>query len=40
MPREQFSQIPISGFDTGADTLMIFQGNAADAAYDATVIQH
>lgn len=40
MPREQFSQIPISGFDTGADTLMIFQGNSADAAYDATVIQH
>lgn len=40
MPREQFSQIPINGFDTGADTLMIFQGNSADAAYDATVIQH
>lgn len=39
-PRENFSQIPIAGFDTGVDTLMIFQGNAADAAYDATVIQH
>lgn len=39
-PREQFSQLPLPGFDTGADTLMIFQGNAADAAYDATVIQH
>ncbi|HEY0882603.1 MAG TPA: hypothetical protein VGD87_13765, partial [Archangium sp.] len=39
-PRENFSQIPLPGFDTGADTLMIFQGNAADAAYDATVIQH
>ncbi|MFT3706962.1 MAG: MYXO-CTERM sorting domain-containing protein [Archangium sp.] len=39
-PREQFQQLPLPGFDTGADTLMIFQGNAADAAYDATVIQH
>ncbi|MFZ5444975.1 MAG: hypothetical protein ACOZQL_33605 [Myxococcota bacterium] len=39
-PRENFSQLPLPGFDTGADTLMIFQGNAADAAYDATVIQH
>jgi len=39
-PREQFSQLPLPGFDTGADTLLIFQGNAADAAYDATVIQH
>lgn len=39
-PRENFQQIPLPGFDTGADTLMIFQGNAADAAYDATVIQH
>ena len=39
-PRENFSQIPLPGFDTGADTLMIFQGNSADAAYDATVIQH
>lgn len=39
-PREQFSQLPLPGFDTGADTLMIFQGNQADAAYDATVIQH
>lgn len=39
-PRENFQQLPLPGFDTGADTLMIFQGNAADAAYDATVIQH
>jgi uncharacterized protein (TIGR03382 family) len=39
-PRENFSQIPLPGFDTGSDTLMIFQGNSADAAYDATVIQH
>jgi MYXO-CTERM domain-containing protein len=39
-PRENFSQLPLPGFDTGADTLMIFQGNAADAAYDATVLQH
>lgn len=39
-PRENFQQLPIPGFDTGVDTLMIFQGNAADAAYDATVIQH
>ena len=39
-PRENFQQIPLPGFDTGADTLLIFQGNAADAAYDATVIQH
>lgn len=39
-PRENFSQLPIPGFDTGVDTLMIFQGNSADAAYDATVIQH
>lgn len=40
LPRENFAQIPLPGFDTGADTLMIFQGNSADAAYDATVIQH
>jgi hypothetical protein len=39
-PRENFDQLPIPGFDTGVDTLLIFQGNAADAAYDATVIQH
>lgn len=39
-PRENFAQLPLPGFDTGADTLMIFQGNSADAAYDATVIQH
>ncbi len=39
-PRENFAQLPLPGFDTGTDTLMIFQGNAADAAYDATVIQH
>lgn len=39
-PRENFAQLPLPGFDTGSDTLMIFQGNAADAAYDATVIQH
>lgn len=39
-PRENFAQLPLPGFDTGADTLMIFQGNAADAAYDATVLQH
>jgi hypothetical protein len=39
-PRENFSQLPVPGLDTGVDTLMIFQGNAADAAYDATVIQH
>lgn len=39
-PRENFQQLPLPGFDTGSDTLMIFQGNAADAAYDATVIQH
>lgn len=39
-PRENFAQIPLPGFDTGADALLIFQGNAADAAYDATVIQH
>jgi uncharacterized protein (TIGR03382 family) len=39
-PRENFSQLPIPGFDTGVDTLLIFQGNSADAAYDATVIQH
>jgi hypothetical protein len=39
-PRENFAQVPIPGLDTGADTLMIFQGNAADAAYDATIVQH
>jgi hypothetical protein len=39
-PRENFAQLPIPGFDTGVDTLLIFQGNSADAAYDATVIQH
>ncbi|MBL9037997.1 MAG: hypothetical protein JNG84_05720, partial [Archangium sp.] len=39
-PREQFAQLPLPGFDTGVDTLMIFQGNAADAAYDATVLEH
>ena len=40
MPRESFSQLPLPGFDTGVDTLMIFQGNSADGAYDSTVIQH
>ena len=40
LPRENLGQLPIPGFDTGVDTLMIFQGNAADAAYDSTVIQH
>ncbi|MEW5740710.1 MAG: hypothetical protein AB1938_17415 [Myxococcota bacterium] len=39
-PRENFAQLPLPGFDTGVDTLLIFQGNSADAAYDATVIQH
>ncbi|MCC6334371.1 MAG: hypothetical protein IT380_10335 [Myxococcales bacterium] len=39
-PRENFQQLPLPGFDTGVDTLLIFQGNQADAAYDATVIQH
>jgi hypothetical protein len=39
-PRENFAQLPLPGFDTGVDTLLIFQGNLADAAYDATVIQH
>lgn len=40
MPVEQFAQLPIPGLATGVDTLMIFQGNAADAAYDATVLWH
>ncbi len=39
-PKETFAQIPVPGFDTGVDTLMIFQGNGGDAAYDATVLQH
>lgn len=39
-PKENFAQIPLPGFDTGVDTLLIFQGTAADAAYDATVLQH
>jgi MYXO-CTERM domain-containing protein len=39
-PRESFAQLPLPGFDTGVDTLLIFQGNSADAAYDATVVQH
>ncbi len=40
MPVEQFAQLPIPGLTTGVDTLVIFQGNAADAAYDATVLWH
>jgi hypothetical protein len=40
LPVEQFAQLPIPGLSTGVDTLMIFQGNAADAAYDATVLWH
>jgi len=40
LPRENLGQLPIPGFDTGVDTLMIFQGSAADAAYDSTVVQH
>ncbi len=40
MPVEQFAQLPIPGLNTGVDTLVIFQGNAADAAYDATVLWH
>lgn len=39
-PVENFSQLPLPGLTTGVDTLMIFQGNAADAAYDATVLWH
>ncbi len=40
MPVEQFAQIPFPEYNLGVDTLMIFQGNAADAAYDATVLEH
>lgn len=40
LPVEQFASLPIPGLSTGVDTLMIFQGNAADAAYDATVLWH
>lgn len=39
-PVEQFAQLPLPGLSTGVDTLVIFQGNAADAAYDATVLWH
>ncbi len=39
-PVENFADLPLPGFSTGVDTLMIFQGNNADAAYDATVLQH
>jgi Zn-dependent metalloprotease len=39
-PVENFAQLPIPGLSTNVDTLMIFQGNSADAAYDSTVIQH
>ncbi len=40
LPVEQFAQLPLPGLATGVDTLVIFQGNAADAAYDATVLWH
>lgn len=40
MPVEQIAQLPLPEFSTGVDTLMIFQGNAADAAYDSMVLQH
>jgi hypothetical protein len=40
LPVEGFAQFPIPGLSTGVDTLMMFQGNAADAAYDATVLWH
>lgn len=39
-PVENFAQLPLPGLSTGVDTLVIFQGNAADAAYDATVLWH
>ncbi len=40
LPAENFGQLPLPGLSTGVDTLVIFQGNAADAAYDATVLWH
>jgi len=40
MPVEQIAQLPLPEFATGVDTLMIFQGNSADAAYDSMVLQH
>ncbi len=40
MPREQVASLGFPEYDLGVDTLMIFQGNSADAAYDSTVLQH
>jgi hypothetical protein len=39
-PVENFAALPFPGLTTGVDTLVIFQGNSADAAYDATVLWH
>ncbi len=40
MPKENFAQIPLPELSMDVDTLMIFQGNYADFAYDAPVLWH
>lgn len=40
LPAEDFAQLPIPGLSTGVDTLILYQGNGADPAYDATVVWH
>ena len=40
MPKENFAQIPLPELAMDVDTLMIFQGNYADFAYDAPVLWH
>ncbi|MBS1150947.1 MAG: putative Bacterial Ig-like domain [Myxococcaceae bacterium] len=40
MPKENFAQIPLPELAMDVDTLMIFQGNYSDFAYDAPVLWH
>lgn len=40
LARENFAQIPLNEYKNDVDTMMIFQGPAADFGYDAPVLWH
>jgi hypothetical protein len=40
LPVEGFAQFPLPGLSTGVDTMILFQGDGADSAYDATILWH
>jgi hypothetical protein len=40
VPVEEGIDIPLPGYRSGVDTIMLFQGDKADSAYDATVLWH